>query len=154
MDREVLKVELIRNEGVKLVSYQDSVGLWTIGVGHLLGDRRRMTEITVPEAMALLEADIDTADEVVNWLVPGYTYWSGDSGGPGAHRAHNQVRARALVNMAFNLGYRLAGFKKFLAAVNANDWATAGAEMMDSKWAQQVGARAVRLRKMIETDQA
>jgi lysozyme len=151
MDRKVLKAELVRDEGLKLVSYRDTVGLWTIGVGHLLGTQRRMTEITNAEAMALLEADINVAEEVVNRLIPVYTYWDGDTG-QGGYRPYNQVRSRALVNMAFNLGNRLAGFKKFLAAVNSNDWATAGVEMMDSQWAKQVGARAVRLRKMIETE--
>jgi lysozyme len=144
MDREVLKAELTRDEGVKLVSYQDSVGLWTIGVGHLLGSRRRMTEITVPECSALLDADIDYAEGTVKMLFYAYSAWQ--------ELKVEQVRSRALVNMAFNLGGRLAGFKKFIAAVNARDWTTAGVEMMDSKWADQVGARAARLRKMIETE--
>jgi len=61
MDRKVLKAELVRDEGLKLVSYRDTVGLWTIGVGHLLGTQRRMTEITNAEAMALLEAEIGRA---------------------------------------------------------------------------------------------
>lgn len=143
MDRRVLKDELVRDEGLKLVSYQDSVGLWTIGVGHLLGDRRRMSEITNSEAMALLDADIDNAEGTVKMLVYAYSAWQ--------ELKVEEVRSRALVNMAFNLGGRLAGFKRFLAAVNSRDWTTAGVEMADSQWARQVGERAVRLRKMIET---
>ena len=50
--------------------------------------------------------------------------------------------------MCFNLGYpRLSKFKKFLAAARNEDWETAADEMMDSKWATQVGDRAVRLRE-------
>jgi lysozyme len=138
MDRKVLCDELIRDEGLRLISYQDSVGYWTIGVGHLLGERRRMTEVTLSEAMALLAVDIEKAEKLV------YKYAPPASLG-------NDVRYRALVNMAFNLGNGLAGFKNFLAAVRKSDWMTAGVAMMDSKWAAQVGARAVRLRKMIET---
>ena len=42
-------------------------------------------------------------------------------------------------------------FKKFIAGVNAGDWKTAAVEMMDSRWAKQVGDRAVRLRNRILT---
>jgi lysozyme len=57
-----------------------------------------------------------------------------------------------LVNMAFNLGpTRLKGFKKFIAAFDAKDWDGAVIEMLDSKWAKQVGARAIRLAKMVRT---
>jgi lysozyme len=139
----LLKEELTRDEGMRLTAYKDSVGLWTIGVGHLLGSTPRMTVITAAEADALLTADLQAAIARAKSLCPSFGV------GEGRH-----VRDRALVNMAFNLGNRLAGFKKFLAAVNSNDWATAGVEMMDSQWAKQVGARAVRLRKMIETEEA
>lgn len=139
INRDLLKQELMRDEGVRLESYQDSVGLWTIGVGHLLGPTRRMTTITRDEMWALLEHDIDIALDGTHLLA---TRW----GNP----EFSSARGRALVNMAFNLGVnRLAGFKKFLAAYKAGDWKTAAKEMMDSRWAQQVGPRADRLRDMI-----
>jgi lysozyme len=48
--------------------------------------------------------------------------------------------------MCFNLGYpRLSGFKNFLSALKDEDWEKASLEMMDSKWATQVGDRAKRL---------
>jgi lysozyme len=63
-------------------------------------------------------------------------------------RGLNDTRQRVLANMCFNLGYpRLSKFKKFLAAAKDQDWETAADEMMDSKWATQVGDRAVRLRE-------
>ena len=40
--------------------------------------------------------------------------------------------------------------KKFIAAVNDGNWSTAAVEMMDSRWATQVGARAERLRDRIQ----
>ena len=42
-------------------------------------------------------------------------------------------------------------FKKFIAGVNRGDWPTAAIEMMDSRWANQVGDRATRLRNRILT---
>jgi len=140
INRSKLKEELIRDEGICLVPYKDTVGLWTIGVGHLLGAEERMTKITQSEAMALLESDINVAEDIVSRLFLEMKNYPGQ-----------ETRIRALVNMAFNLGNRLAGFKKFIAAVNQEAWSKAGIEMMDSKWATQVGPRATRLRKMIET---
>ena len=51
----------------------------------------------------------------------------------------------------FNLGRtRLGKFKKFIGAINEGDWEKASIEMMDSRWAKQVGARAERLRDRIQ----
>ena len=59
-------------------------------------------------------------------------------------------RQRAIINMVFNLGLtKLLHFKKFLAAMEAGDYETAGKEMLDSKWARQVGNRSDRLEQMI-----
>jgi lysozyme len=50
----------------------------------------------------------------------------------------------------FNLGRpRLSRFKKFIAAINEGDWEIAAIEMMDSKWAVQVGPRSERLRDRV-----
>jgi lysozyme len=52
--------------------------------------------------------------------------------------------------MIFNLGLtKLLNFKKFLAAMEAGDYVTAGKEMLDSRWARQVGNRSDRLEQMI-----
>lgn len=136
MDRETLRQELVRDEGLRLVAYRDSVGLWTIGVGHLLGTSPRMSNITAREAYALMEADIDDALKVVLRLVPAFD-------------ALSDGRQRALANMAFNLGDRLEQFIHFLTAVRAADWIAAASEMMLSKWARQVGARALRLHDLV-----
>jgi lysozyme len=56
--------------------------------------------------------------------------------------------------MCFNLGApRLSKFKKFITAINDEQWIEAAVEMMDSRWARQVGPRAERL-KQIVLDQA
>lgn len=137
MDLDALRKELIRDEGFKLDAYKDSLGFWTIGVGHLLGVKQRMVEITVDEMHALLDYDIQLALLRAKSLIP--TFDSLDD-----------VRQRALTNMAFNLGNKLRMFENFLAAVARQDWAAAGTHMADSLWAKQVGDRAGRLRKMIE----
>jgi len=137
MSNDKLKKELIRDEGYRLTSYQDSLGYWTIGIGHYLGLNRRMTTITRTEAEALFFSDVAEAERIVNSLITYEGYIS-------------DARRRALVNMAFNLGPRLGLFKKFIGHVNAGKWAAAAFEMTNSKWAEQVGNRAERLRDMID----
>jgi lysozyme len=54
--------------------------------------------------------------------------------------------------MIFNIGMpRFKQFKKMIAALEEGDWSEAANQMMDSKWAKQVGKRAERLRDMMET---
>ncbi|MFQ5421037.1 MAG: hypothetical protein ACE5EY_11830, partial [Anaerolineae bacterium] len=54
------------------------------------------------------------------------------------------------INMAFNLGRtRLARFGKMWAAIHIGDYALAAEEMLDSRWARQVGERAHRLAEMM-----
>lgn len=129
---------------MKLRAYKDSLGYWTIGVGHLLGNSPRMTEINEEEARALLDYDIETAKIAANSVFPNFMRvgeWS-DWGAL-------EVRQRAIINMCFNLGGKIKQFKKFIAAIEERRWNDAGTEMMRSLWAKQVGARALRLRDMI-----
>ena len=61
-------------------------------------------------------------------------------------------RKRALVNMAFNLGLsRLRSFKRMLKALAEEDFETAAAEALNSRWAEQVGDRAARLATLIRS---
>jgi lysozyme len=134
MDRDVLTAELIRDEGVRLKPYRDTVGKLTIGVGRNLDD----VGITLAEAMVLLGHDITWAVHELETALP----WFKDL---------DPVRQRVLCNMCFNLGLaRLLGFRNTLAAVARGDYTQAAIEMMDSKWATQVGDRAKRLAKMME----
>jgi lysozyme len=62
----------------------------------------------------------------------------------------DEWRQACLINMAFNLGLpTLKKFEKFRQALEDKDWEQASVEMLDSRWADQVGARATRLAKVI-----
>jgi lysozyme len=54
--------------------------------------------------------------------------------------------------MVFNLGIsRFLNFKNAINAMQEQDWEEAAAQMLDSRWADQVGQRSHRLAKaMIE----
>ena len=130
-----LKEQLIRDEGIVLKMYQDTVGKWTIGVGHNLDDKpisRRAAEI-------ILEDDINDSIASLKTKLP----WT---------EQLDEVRKAVLINMAFNMGIGgLLAFKKMLTACKSGNFKLAAKEMLDSKWKDQVGQRAFRLAKQMET---
>lgn len=64
------------------------------------------------------------------------------------------IRQMVLIDMAFNLGINnLLQFKKTLQAIEQANYTEAAKEMLNSKWAIQVGKRALRLAKMMESGQ-
>lgn len=136
MDRAKLIDDLTRDEGLRLKPYRDTVGKLTIGIGRNLDD----VGITIDEAVVLLHGDIDRAVVDLDRALP---WW----------RALDEPSARALANMAFNLGLpRLLGFRRMLAALERGDHASAAAEALNSQWADQVGSRAHRIAALIRGD--
>lgn len=130
-----LSEQLIRDEGLKLKPYRDTQGKLTIGVGRNLDD----TGITREEALYLLLGDITRTQTTVFTLLPWII-------------TLDEVRQAALLNLAFNVGpHGLLEFRKMLAAAQAGEWAAAGMEMVSSLWAQQVGARALRLQRQLDS---
>ncbi len=135
MNRETLAEELRRDEAVRTEVYTDSVGKLTIGVGWNLTDNGLPMSIIDN----LLDIGMDTALVDAQALVS-----------EGVFEKLCDARQRVLCNMAFNMGRPvLATFKRFLAAVRENDWELAALEMLDSRWARQVGPRARRLAEMM-----
>jgi lysozyme len=123
--------DLIVDEGLKLKAYRDSVGIWTIGVGHAYV--KAGTVWTREKALGVLAIDIA---EKKRDLDRNLAWW----------RTLNDARQDVLLNMCFNLGInRLLKFKNTLAAIKGGHWAEASAGMKSSLWAKQVGKRATRL---------
>lgn len=130
---ETLQRELVRDEGLRLTPYECTAGKLTIGVGRNIQD----VGITQDEAMVLLKNDIERCRIELNRAVPWWTRMS-------------DTRQRVFLNMVFNVGIsRFLGFRKMLSAAQSNDWDTAVKEMLDSRWANQVGDRAKRLAEMM-----
>lgn len=129
MDINLMRKELIRDEGVRNYPYKDTVGKLTIGVGRNLDG----VGIHDDEAYLMLANDIQDAMRSLDKHLP---WW----------RELAEVRQRVLVNMCFNLGITgLLGFKNTLAMIKTGKYTEAAAAMLNSKWAGQVGARAQRL---------
>lgn len=138
-DEDALERELIRDEGKKLTPYRDSLGNWTVGIGHLLKSGEKREPITEAQCQAYFIGDVVDAENKLNGILPGW-------------RNTSDVRQRALVNLAFNLGWRLKEFQRFLAAMEREDFNSAGQHLRESKWAKQVKNRAPRIIHMIVND--
>lgn len=122
---------LMQDEGLKYSPYKDTENNWTIGVGHLIGERLEGLKLSWGAIVQQLQDDIDKHIDELYWVFGRETYQSFATG-----------RQLALLNMMFNLGRdRFVGFAKMISAVKANDWETAAREAKDSKWAKQVDPR-------------
>lgn len=135
---EQLRKQLMRQEGFRKSAYQDSEGYWTIGYGLLI-DAKLDAGLEPEEAAYLLDRRISQRQQDAlkawPWLV-----------------RLDSVRQDVIFNMTYNMGVpRLSGFKKMLAAAEAGDYAKAADEMLDSKWARQVGLRASELSQQMRT---
>lgn len=127
--------QLKRHEGLRLNPYLCTAGKTSIGYGRNLDDKG----ITMQEAEQMLFNDIEDITTRLSHRLPVF------------HKL-TPTRKDALVNMAFNLGVAgLLKFKKMIAALEADDYNLAAAEMLDSQWAKQVGNRAGELARQIRT---
>lgn len=115
--------------------YKCPADKWTLGYGRNVEERG----ITEDEADCLLSNDIIIAQRE---LVAAFPWF----------QSLDDVRQAVLVNMHFNLGIgRLRTFRNALAAMQIGNWDRAADEMLDSRWASQVGIRAVELAQQMRT---
>lgn len=148
--------KLIEHEGLVLTVYQDTLGIDTIGIGRNLKDRgiskEELDYLDIPNMEVIYEHGISEADArylalndiaiVENELC----------------RVHpcveelDSVRQLILMDMAFNMGVpRLCKFQKMWNAIHEENFEAASLEMMDSRWARQVGGRAKKLSDAMKT---
>ncbi len=135
MDRDRLFTQLRLHEGVEHKPYKCTAGYLTIGVGRNIEERG----LSDDEIDYILNNDVNIATDE---LVASFD-WYADL---------DPIRQRVVIDMVFNLGMpRFKQFKNMIAAIEAGDWMEASNQMMDSRWAEQVGLRASRLAEMMET---
>ena len=147
--------QLVLHEGLELLPYKDSLGIDTIGIGRNL-EHRGLSEaelahigkdisdicewgITKEQAYYLAENDIKIVEEEVCKAHPCVVEL-------------DEIRQRVIIDMAFNMGVpRLNKFKKMWKAIEEENYEESKIQMLDSRWANQVGNRAVRLSNAMET---
>ena len=134
MTYEQIAQRIRRSEGLEYLPYKCPTGHLTIGYGHNL-ERGISKEVAELLLMQDIEIALKQVKNVFQFL-PKLT----------------DARLFVLVDMCYNLGLtNLCGFKKMIAALQAGDYTKAAKEMLDSKWARQVGKRAKENAQMMET---
>lgn len=102
-------------EGLRLVAYQDQVGVWTIGYGHTGPDVHAGLVITQSQADALLQSDMTHAVACVNQYVT---------------VGINQNQFDALVDFSFNLGCGSLHGSTLLTRINAGEFDLAAEQFL------------------------
>jgi lysozyme len=156
MNKETLIPQLILHEGIRLTAYLDTMGILTIGVGRNVIANPTEEElgraiskvgdsITQEEAMLLLGNDIDSAVDDLTDEFDDFDKLS-------------EPRQHVLIDMCFNMGIGIEGksgllaFQNMLDATFSGDYPRAAQEMLNSRWAKQVGRRATLLSLMMAQD--
>ena len=132
-----LATDIDAAEADKLTAYQDTLGNWTIGRGHLMppaAPGRSWAGFTIIQSTSDRYFNGDLLDAIK--LAQGWhEYLSCDT----------DCRRNALEEIAFNMGGKWATFVHARAAIAAQDWQTVHDQLLDSLWAKQVGHRANRI---------
>ncbi len=121
-----LKNRILKHEGLHLKPYRCSAGKLTIGIGRNLDD----VGLSQNEAFYLLENDLKSCEnlcrDTFSWF-----------------ETLNLIRQGVVIEMVFNLGINgFLGFKRMIKALMIRDYGGASEEMLNSRWAEQVGRRA------------
>ncbi len=97
-------IELIKKyEGLRLISYQDVIGIWTLGYGRTKNIQEG-DSCTLAQATAWLLEDIEDAENIVNNAVTVQL---------------NENRRAALTSFTFNVGHGKMGIKDGLVELKS-----------------------------------
>lgn len=123
---------LRRDEGWALRAYTDTRGHLTIGCGHNLEQ-----PISNAAVLQILRDDVAAIREQLER----YRWFCN----------LDTVRQGALINAGFMGVGTLLGFRRMIDALERGEYPRAALELLDSDYAQQVGARARRLAVQLES---
>ena len=139
MDIELLKEDLIADEGIKYEIYLDSEGHATFGIGHLIKKQDREYGMLVGTRISeerVYEAFDNDIDVVLRNCESNYDNF---------YDLPEECQL-ILANMMFNMGLtRMRKFVDLREAINNNDWQWAADEMIDSLWHRKLHDRSSRL---------
>ena len=134
---------LTLHEGLRLHAYDDATGKTlnrgdtltgnlTIGIGRNLSGNG----LTKREVTSLFKNDVQSARKKARR----YKWFE----------ALNEVRQSVILSLLFNMG-RIDSFKKMRAAMSVKNYELASIELLDSRYAEQVGDRAIVLAGYLRT---
>jgi len=145
-DRSLLISDLSRDEGVRLVPYDDATGkpvqTGDVVKGNLtngIGWNMQGRPLTQAEAEIICGWALDDLSGKLYKALP----WLSDLDEP---------RQRAVANLAFNLGVAgLLQFTTFLNFLKQGSYSLAALDLEGALWYKQVGERAMRIAQIIKT---
>ena len=147
---EQIKQRIKGHEGFRDVAYNDSLGIPTIGWGHMIlpEDNIQMgVKYSVDHLSEIFDKDFEIAFNAAKQLIEKHIpnlYTQGLD-----QKDIEQIQG-VLIEMLFQMGYpRVSKFKKTLKALDDGDFKTAANEMIDSRWHKQTPARAIELSTII-----
>jgi len=124
-----------KHEGFRKRMYRDSVDVPTIGYGF------NLNQIELPKPVAELWLSFEIQNHI-NELEKYHWFNHLD-----------EIRKDVLIDMHYNLGHsRFMEFKNMIKALKNKEYDVAAREMLDSKWADQVGTRAAELASIMSND--
>ena len=151
-----LKARIRDHEGTRARAYQDTLGKWTIAVGHLIRDHEiekylvsdgnggykpREEELSADEIDDLFLIDLNRACAGAEQLI-GKMY-------KGEKRLPQEIE-HVIVEMVFQLGETgVSKFVKFWKALSEGNRKQASLEMKDSRWHSQTPVRCEALAEIV-----
>ena len=123
---EMLISRIVEHEGMKKFAYKDTMGYITVGIGRCVQDGIGKG-LSVDECFFLLKNDIaDFRSQLIK-----YDWF----------KCQDDIRQGALIELCFNMGLtHLLQFKNMLDSLGRKSYPEASKELLNSKWAEQVGA--------------
>lgn len=137
---DLLIADLRLDEGVRAEIYRDTMGHPSIGVGHNL-DASPLPEgwtppLTDSQINALLAHDIGGICTALDHN-PAFAGW---------WRTTPERVQRVIIELGFNMGVgTLATFHQFIGFLRVGSYSAAAGDLLHTRWATQVGARAQRV---------
>ena len=134
-------IELIKRfEGVRSRPYRDCIGLWTVGVGHLIGDGKSLPEswnkvFTKEEIDALLIQDLSRFERGITLQLP---------------MPLKQCEYDALCSFTFNLGLGTLQRSTIRQALLRNDKKLAAEKILKYCYAGGKVVKGLQLRRQAE----
>lgn len=142
MDKLIEQIK--RHEGFRNHSYRCTAGKLTIGYGYnLSANPLKLSSIELYHTQLVGMGEYE-AERLLKLMIAKITDQL-EEALPVINRL-DTVRQDVLINMAYNMGLvGLLKFKKMIAALEKKDYQKASIEMLNSKWASDVGHRAQEL---------
>jgi GH24 family phage-related lysozyme (muramidase) len=126
-----LAADIDASEKNELVAYLDTTGNWTCGRGHLMPPAAPGRSW---EGFTIIQSTSDRwyCDDLLSAIALAKKWAE-------YPKCDTQARINGLVEIAFNMGGKWGQFVHARAAIEAQDWQRASVELLNSKWATQVG---------------